>query len=267
VVVLKNGDLASASEDKLIIWDATTYQIKRIISDNFGYVWCLAVLSNGDLVTGSSDKTIKTWNTLNGTLKRTFAGHSLSVRSLVVLSNNTLASASSDNTIKIWHTNIGVLIRTLSGHSDEVRSLAVLPNGYLASGGNDGAIKIWNVLTGVLVREFNQIFAVRALTALSNGDLVIPDVGTINIWDTTNGTLKRTIDAHSSFINSFAFFPNGDLASAGDDKIIKIWNPVDWTLKKTLTDNAYYSIYTIVAMNDRLLAGACLTDKVTIWNI
>jgi hypothetical protein len=72
VVVLKNGDLASGDDSgRIIIWDSTTYQIKRNLTGHTSYVYCLAVLSNGDLVSGSYDYTIKIWDIATGITKRT----------------------------------------------------------------------------------------------------------------------------------------------------------------------------------------------------
>jgi WD40 repeat protein len=62
------------------------------------------VLQNGDLASGSSDYTIKIWNPIDGTLKRTLNGHTNVVYALTVLQNGDLASGSWDKTIKIWST-------------------------------------------------------------------------------------------------------------------------------------------------------------------
>ncbi len=63
----------------------------------------LTVLQNGDLASGSYDTTIKIWNPIDGTLKRTLIGHIFSVSAFTVLQNGDLASGSSDFAIKIWN--------------------------------------------------------------------------------------------------------------------------------------------------------------------
>ena len=48
-------------------------------------VRALVLLKNGDLASGSVDRTIKIWNTKEGTVKRTLTGHDGSVWSLLNL--------------------------------------------------------------------------------------------------------------------------------------------------------------------------------------
>jgi len=83
----------------------------------------------------------------------------------------------------------------LTGQSDWVRSLAVLQNGDLASG------------------SFDQ---------------------TIKIWDSSTGSLKRTLTGHSDWVMSIAVLQNGDLASGSGDKSIKIWDSSTGSLKRTI---------------------------------
>ena len=58
----------------------------------------LAILKNGDIVSGSLDKTVKIWN-VNGELKNTFTNHSNCVESVAILPNGDNASGSRDGRI------------------------------------------------------------------------------------------------------------------------------------------------------------------------
>jgi WD40 repeat protein len=74
-----------------------------------GIILSLAVLPNGDLVSGSWDQTIKIWNTNDGSVKQTLTGHTgwirLNVNSAInyfeMSVNGNLISAS-DKSIIIW---------------------------------------------------------------------------------------------------------------------------------------------------------------------
>jgi WD40 repeat protein len=69
VVVLKNGDLASADAvGTIIIWDSITYQIKKNLTDLNSWIFYLAVLQNGDLVSGSGTQNFKIeiWDIVTG---------------------------------------------------------------------------------------------------------------------------------------------------------------------------------------------------------
>jgi WD40 repeat protein len=125
----------------------------------------LTVLQNGDSASGSWDNTIKIWNPIDGTLKRTL-NHDKDHDNLAltVLQNGDLAS--SDFYIKIWNPIHGILKRTLrlQPQRSVVFALTVLQNGDLVSGLCD-VIKIFNPIDFSLKRTLNiQKYCVHALT-------------------------------------------------------------------------------------------------------
>ena len=66
---------------------------------------------------------------------------------------------------------------------------------------------------------------VRALTVLQNGDLASGSNDlAIKIWNPINGTLKRTLNGHTSYVLALTVLQNGDLASGSFDNTIKIWS-------------------------------------------
>ena len=65
-------------------------------------MWTLALLENGQLVSGSRDQTIEIWNTASGVVLNTLSGHTNEIVALAVLSNNCLENGARDSTIKIW---------------------------------------------------------------------------------------------------------------------------------------------------------------------
>ncbi|KAI0703560.1 miller-Dieker lissencephaly protein [Cytidiella melzeri] len=66
------------------------------------------------IATGGRDKVIKLWDTQNGQLIRTFAGHDNWVRALVFHPNGKfLLSASDDNSIRIWELKTARCFRTV----------------------------------------------------------------------------------------------------------------------------------------------------------
>jgi WD40 repeat protein len=49
-----------------------------------------------------------------------------------------------------------------------------------------------------------------------------------------NGTLKRTLNGQTDYVLALTVLQNGDLASGSADNTIKIWNPINGTLKRIL---------------------------------
>ena len=100
IIELKNGNLASASDDETIkIWkNGTCIQTLKGHTD---VVMSLIELKNGHLASCGWDKTIKLWK--DGVCIQTLKGHNGCVRSVIELKNGNLASASNDKSIKIWN--------------------------------------------------------------------------------------------------------------------------------------------------------------------
>jgi WD40 repeat protein len=48
-----------------------------------------------------------------------------------------------------------------------------------------------------------------------------------------DGTLSRTLNGHTHWVNALTFLKNGDLASGSADRTIKIGNPINGTLIRT----------------------------------
>jgi len=149
LVGLPNGDLASASiYDSIVrIWRNFTELSSFVITDkndiHRSIFLNLAVLSNGDLVTGHFNGDINIWrnNKLINSLDGHGHGYSRGIRCLTVIPGDYLVSGSGDTTIKIWKN--GKLYNSIEGHTCCVQCLTVLPNGNLVSGSNDGIIKTW----------------------------------------------------------------------------------------------------------------------------
>ena len=96
------------------------------------------------------------------------------------------ASGSKDNTIRIWETATGRELQSTEAQIGFITTLAFSPDSrVLAAGGLSGAIKLYDVFTG---REL------------------------------------RRLDGHTESVNSVAFNLLGQLASASNDKTIKLWD-------------------------------------------
>jgi WD40 repeat protein len=245
----------------------------RTIAGHSNFVWALAVLQNGYLVSGSRDETIKIWNVNDdGSLIRTILTNYTSLLSPFGYLNGYLASAShSEKTIKIWNTNDGTLIANLIGHSAEISSLAEI-NRTLASSSYDGEIKIWNVTTASLIRTITAQVSVNSLAVsyLFNQFwyliLVSGTFKEIKFWDTNTGTLIYTI-AHNSPLDLLVALRNGNLASCFlSNTAINIWNTTEGSLEKTLIGHTN-GVSSLAVLASGFLASGSFDSSIKIWNV
>lgn len=128
--------------------------------------------------------------------------HTLLVRTLFKLVkqyNHSVLAGSADKTIRLWVQH--KTMRTFRGHTDAVRGLALLPSVGFASCANDRY----------------ECFSVKLKADIS--DLLYSEV---RIW-TSEGDVIYTLSGHTSFVYSLSILPNGDVASSGEDRTIRVW--------------------------------------------
>ena len=122
-------------------------RVDRLSTPRRAQVYCVVVLSNGHVVSGSGDDTLKVWDPSSGQCLRTLTGHRNGARRrrpveprvdrsstrrgaqvfcVAALSNGRVVSGSRDNTLKLWDVATGECLATWKGHSDYVRRRGVL---------------------------------------------------------------------------------------------------------------------------------------------
>ena len=74
--------------------------------------------------------------------------------------------------------------------------------------------------------------------------------------DTDTGFLILNFTAHNATIRCLAVLSNGNLASASNDKTIKIWNPLNGSLIRILTGHSNWVISVIELLNGDLASGS-----------
>ena len=90
---------------------------------------------------------------------------------------------------------------------------------------------------------------------------------TIKLWDLATGTLKQTLEGHSSSVQSVAFSPDGRLLASGSgDQTIKLWNLATGALELTL-EGHLSSVQSIAFSPDgRLLASGSDDQTIKLWD-
>ena len=131
----------------------------------------------------------------------------------------------------IWRLDAqGDILKRWEANSPSVFCLAEDAQGDIVSGGRD-ALLMWMGEDGELKQEVKaHLFTIHALAGSDLGWLASGSMDkTVKIWDRNSGALLKVIDrekypsrGHSHSVNALCWVGRL-LASAGDDKIIRIW--------------------------------------------
>lgn len=206
------------------------------------------------LVTGSQDKTIKRWDTANISAAKasratyTRKAHDKDINALDISHDSMLfASASQDRTVKIWSAEDGETVGILRGHRRGVWSVKFAPKdtatiasegssnsgagsgsrGYILTGSGDKTVKIWSLADYTCLRTFeghtNSILKVLwlppapATNAATSAD---DDMLGLDEEDEETARILRARAAAGRQQRT----PPAQVASAGGDGLVKIWD-------------------------------------------
>jgi WD40 repeat protein/MinD-like ATPase involved in chromosome partitioning or flagellar assembly len=194
------------------------------------------------LASGSDDQKVKLWSfdRSSGKLSpepiKTFSEHAYRVRSVAFnpKNSNMLASSSYDKTVKLWDVKTRKCQKTLKGHKDWVWTAIFSQDGSkLVSSSKDRTLKIWDVSTGTCLQTCSVEADIQSVAFSPDGKILAAgsDDKTVKFWNfKIDGALPLAEHAgvelgrHDNYVRSVAFDRDGNLASAGYDNIIILWD-------------------------------------------
>jgi WD40 repeat protein len=236
-----------AADHTAKVWNVTNGQPILGLSGHSGTVMAVAWSPDGRrILTGSKDNTARLWDANTGVLERTIAGHTHWVLGVTFSPDSRrFATGSGDNTARVWEVETGRPLRILRGHSGWVQQVAFSPDGrQVATGCEDQFARLFDAETGRLLRPpmEGHRAGVSALAFSPDGTRLATagggaaplgkvygyDRSTI-LWDLRTGQRLLKLDAHSSWVLTVAFSPDGKrLATGSLDNTIRIREAFPW---------------------------------------
>ncbi|XP_071580693.1 phospholipase A-2-activating protein [Temnothorax nylanderi] len=169
----KEGTFLSGSWDLTAkLWDVRDLSKPQLnLGGHAAAVWCVADLSNGNIISGSADKLVIVWSR-DGSVQHKLTGHTDCVRDIVDIKEDEFLTCANDATIRHWNAKLGTCLGSYCGHENYIYSIAAIPNGtYVYSSGEDRTIRIWfnAELQQTIVLPTQSIWSIALF---SNGDIV-----------------------------------------------------------------------------------------------
>ncbi|BBM86146.1 caspase family protein [Candidatus Uabimicrobium amorphum] len=259
----ENHIISSAFEN-IHIWEIKSARELRKIPTHTGAVFSIDHAPQEKMIiSGGIDRTLKLWNSEDGSLITTLKGHREAIDSVSYnRQKKTIASSSRDGNIFIWSKESHEIIDSFH-FSPSANHVKYDPSGkYLVASLENGTIKIWE--NHKLVRNIKKHSSpIVDLVCLEN-KIISADENTIYVWDLKNGQQQHIINDYHN-INALAYdessktmaigFNNGSIILLRDgEKIVEL-------------EAHDYFVSSLLFNNNHLISVSQDDDTICIWDL
>lgn len=251
LVFPSDGGLVSGSYDSSVKkWDLETGEEKEplvVWARNWGggFRLSLAELPGGRVATGCQDGTVRVLDLGTGQEVAVCRGHTSRVYSVISIGAGTkvyttFASASCDGTVRMWmfshdggenEVEGGITPGRVMEVGSSAHSLSLSPCGMmLAAGCADGTVHLFQL--SEVTQGWDTDWSKKVDTAWVLSVTFSPDGrliasgsndGTVKILCSKKGTVLRTLEGHTAWVESVLFQNGIKIISCSGDKTVRVW--------------------------------------------
>ena len=276
--------LASCGWDNTVrIWDVSRLRegppAEPVVLPHCSPRYAVAFSGDGTLLAAAGEKSLTVWTRASGRYMPLLDEESETSHCLAFSADGrTLAIGTDDGLIRLWDMPSGVERAVLRGHDDIVRSIAFSADARrLVSTGQNRSIMLWDAIecipmgplqiapTGCNMVLFAAFAADGRHVAVSEASC---DPVDITLFDSETGAVTTRLTGHNTGVQALAFSPDGRiLATAGQDRCIKIWDWADSNEQATLVDGVGVVKSLAFSHDGAWLAFAGDDDTVRVWDV
>jgi WD40 repeat protein len=263
--------LASASVDKTVkVWDVDAGKLIHDLRGHRDQVLGVAFHPDGRrLASGGTDKGVVIWDVDTGKEFRALTGSAGSIASVAFSPDGKqLAVGGGDPLIRVWDWNAGREIAQYRGRANGVNAVIFSRDQrLLAAAGSDGAVTVWE--TSADPRAPEKVAGSGCLAFGPDGKTTaFGRSGTVTLRTGSADQADLTFRAHGKNVNGVVFSPDGRLlATASDDKSVKVWRVNDGRELRTLNGHTGTVTAVVFGPGGRWLASASEDKTVRLWDV
>jgi WD40 repeat protein len=258
----------TASADRTArLWDAQTGAPVLTLAGHGDQVYAASESPDGKLVaTASFDGTARLWDAHTGAPLHTLAhGARVNVARFDSGSQRVL-TASNDKTVALWDAASGERLRSLP-MDGEVRRATFSPDGAnVGAEDTSGLVRVWDAATGAVVLEQHgepEAFPLIVSFSPDGARIAYTTGKAARVVEVGTGTLVREV-VHGSRVEDACFLDEGrTLATAGHDRLVKVWDVASGTLSRSLQGHSGF-VFGLTPGGGRLASRS--TQDIKIWD-
>jgi WD40 repeat protein len=254
-----------------------------VLSGHTSPALCVAVLSDGRVMSGSLERVVRVWDLGDAAAApRLLRGHADAVRVVGELQDGRLFSASDDGTLRLWSRADGRADAVLRA-GKAVLSAAQLLSGELLTGCADGSLRLWPLpepsaaapggnatltatCTRVMTGHAGPINALAVPAPARDGARAVSGGadGDVRVWNADTGACLRTLSGHKGSVTGVALLQEGLLVSVSMDRTVRVWDADVGSCERTLTGHRHW-VNAVLVLADNVVVTASSDRTLRFW--
>jgi WD40 repeat protein len=264
--------LATAGDDHLVrVWNLTDGKLVHKLAEHTDWVRTVDYSPDGVvLASAGNDRQILLWDSTTGDKLGQFAAHQRAIAAIRFSHDGAkLAAVGFDGTIRLYEVATKQLLAESAAPCQDMRTVAFAPdNQLIAAAGRCGSIRLLTGDRGELVRDIAaHKQRVRAISFSPDGSYIASsgEDRLVHVQPLAEGRNGFTFPSRPSKVLALAFYGPTQLAVAGSDNLIRLWDVAEQRETGVLAGHTG----TIAALEcqGKVLISAGYDTTVRVWSI